>query len=318
MNSFTLISLTTIFTLVSFTLPAQCLGELYATVQDDQGNSVKSGTGYLIKKRAGTLNATQIDSFYDDSFSHFSMFKICSGDYFVKAALNKDDPQYKNFFPTYFGGSLFWATATTINYPAVSDPRIKRPIIKLIKGVNPGGPGFVSGRISAGANKKEDPLPGISIILLNENEEPVAYAISNKDGNYSIDDLPLGKYDVHIDAPNAQNTPISIELTNEELGIENLNFDVSDDVVYTHIIEKAISVTSQVNIFPNPASQQITIIVGDFEEQVHQVVISNLSGEEVLHSSNLSLNVSTLEAGAYITTVKFKSGLNAQKMLIIQ
>ncbi|MFK7970349.1 MAG: PKD domain-containing protein, partial [Bacteroidia bacterium] len=75
-------------------------------------------TVYLIQydSLAGTLTA--IDTFSSNGILGFSglfFLQAPVGDYLVKASLNASDHDYANYLPTYYGDSLAWTGALTVN-----------------------------------------------------------------------------------------------------------------------------------------------------------------------------------------------------------
>lgn len=87
---------------------------------------------------------------------------------------------------------------------------------------------------------------------------------------------------------------ILITITNQDLGITALN-------------------GSEFLVFPNPTSSQITISTNSEQEEIMQVVITDLSGKEVLNgmkipNSNLELDLTSLERGTYILIINGSSG----------
>ena len=59
----------------------------------------------------------------------------------------------------------------------------------MIHGDNPGGPGFIGGLISEGANftgsddsrsGDGDPLENVTMLLLDENDNPVAHTVTER------------------------------------------------------------------------------------------------------------------------------------------
>jgi hypothetical protein len=140
-------------------------------------------TVYLIKQ--DSLLLTAVDTTDLDSAGYYHFNGIVSGTYLVKAALDSNSAYYSYFMPTYYSNSLFWIGASAVqlfNANAVAN-------ITMIPGANPGGPGFIGGSVLQGANRMAspgDPIVGISILLLNMNNSPVASTFTDINGNYSF------------------------------------------------------------------------------------------------------------------------------------
>ncbi|MGZ5281338.1 MAG: PKD domain-containing protein, partial [Bacteroidia bacterium] len=133
---------------------------IYLIQGDDSVNHTLTaiGTGIIVNK-AGEKN--------EYTFTNFP-----PGKYTLKAALSKNSKYFKVFFPTYSTSVLKWNEAEGVYISELYNKKHADIILKL--GLNPGGPGFIGGKISAGANKKEgDPLKDIQVMLFNADKEPV-------------------------------------------------------------------------------------------------------------------------------------------------
>lgn len=122
---------------------------LYGRVYRDR-NYAQAYQVFLIvhDSAAGTLTA--VDTFENNGSAYGTFFFWTTpGDYLVKAALTPSDSKYTDYLPTYYGDSLNWYDATVVS--TSMRPYLR---INLVPGVNPGGPGFVGGLISQGANRQ--------------------------------------------------------------------------------------------------------------------------------------------------------------------
>lgn len=199
--------------------------------------------------------------------------------------------------------------------------------INLVQGVNPGGPGFVGGLISQGANRMMGPGDSesrITVILFNAINQPVAYATTDNTGYFSISNLPLGTYKFYIDKLNAMIdnavAPV-INLTAADPGYNNLSFTLySDHLELNGFVNININSINQnfVSIIPNPAIEKTAIKYFLHESTDINIDIYDLFGRRIKsifqknqntgeHSYELNFQKENMNSGVYF--VIFKSAL---------
>jgi Secretion system C-terminal sorting domain len=96
---------------------------------------------------------------------------------------------------------------------------------------------------------------------------------------------------------------------------------VSTDSLYNEIwtgIPSQNLENLHVDLFPNPANRNVTIMTKEF---VHQISIFNLAGVEIasiknIDELNLQINVSDFKPGLYFVSIKTQSSNTVQKLLI--
>jgi hypothetical protein len=150
-----------------------------------------SGQAYLIvyDQVAGTLTAIDSVDFSVNPNNQitYSFGTVAPGEYLVKAAFYPDADVYATNLPTYHDSDLFWNDAMTITIPYSGNDLFPFDIF-MIPGNNPGGPGFIGGLVSQGANLTGDgvsgggaPLEGVSVLLLDPGRKRgVAYRNERK------------------------------------------------------------------------------------------------------------------------------------------
>ncbi|MEX0965795.1 MAG: PKD domain-containing protein [Bacteroidia bacterium] len=294
-----------------------------------QGNNIASSlTAYLIEHDSSAGTLTFVDSMNGDSMY---AFEVTPGNrYLVKAALTSADPDYTDFLPTYYDSVLFWNNAIEIN--VVASQTIYNHSFRLLSGTNPGGPGFVGGLISQGANKKGgpgDPLEGVQVMLLNMDDSPVAYTYSGADGKFAFDDIPLGQFQVYSEVIGKTTVPLVVDLTNDNPEVEDLEIEVGTTTV-TGIFDKAnVSLPLALEIFPNPANGLVNILHNSKESGDVTIRVMNHLGQEVMRTNEQAaagqknlwkLNLDEMPAGLYLVevmkTTNSNTAVNVSKLMI--
>ncbi len=145
---------------------------------------------------------------------------------------------------------------------------------------------------------------------------------TNTGGNYSFSNLPLGTYYVFPDSLNYLTTPYTnILLTSGSATASAVNFiqhTISGTITpLTTAINNVNNIVSSVLIYPNPASDELTISMND--NAYNEFIITNNVGQILiqhqLNSPVTNVNVKTLPAGLYYITVKGDNGTTVQKFV---
>ncbi|MDP4934994.1 MAG: carboxypeptidase regulatory-like domain-containing protein, partial [Salibacteraceae bacterium] len=268
---------------------------------------------YLIEENSGVLTA--VDSVVSDSMGYYYFFNACPSTYYVKAALLPSHSLYAYHVPTYYVSSSLWATATAV----IVSGNTTGIDINLLTGTNLGGPGFIGGAVSQGANRGEgDPVIGAQVILLDANGNVSAFTTTDANGEYSFENLAYGNYSVYVEMINFDAFPFEVVVSADNEEVQNRNFVVEGGKIkpVTPLGVNALSAVS-FEMYPNPANGLVT-----FTGTVDQVEIINILGETVLVKSNngaanMNLDITSLTSGQYIVSVK-QGEQNSFVKLIVQ
>lgn len=273
---------------------------------------------YLIK--VDSLNLTQVsEGFVDNSITRPNYFYdfhyLRTGTYLIKAALAPASAYYNDYLPTYYGDELFWSDATVINLTQDTS----NININLIPGNNPGGPGFVGGLISQGANKRDegDPEPNVQVMLLDMNNDPVQCTYSNAQGEWEFSNIAYGTYQVYAEVPGKTTEPVTITIDAANETINNI-----DLVVETQRITGSGGIISSIEdleltstaIFPNPTTGVATITITTERTANAEMVVLNTMGQEVMREEltlnagqqELNLNISNNPTGIYFMQLRIE------------
>ncbi len=244
---------------------------LWGTVLFNNSNTTAFGSlkVYLIEhdQTANTLtaidSATLIDSISQGDF-YFMNLCDTSKQYLVKAALLPSSSIYSNFLPTYGNQSSSWSGANS--YPVGTGV-----YIDMISGTNPGGPGFIGGLISQGANKKFKPLDGVQVNLFDDANNPVAYTMSKDGGKYEFPNLAYGNYVVVVEELGKTSASYSVTLDPNNQKFETGNFEVNS--TYVSLLSTGIQKQElSSGLYPNPCFD--VLIIDWIDENGDQVEVS--------------------------------------------
>jgi PKD repeat protein len=283
---------------------------------------------YLIENNTllGTLIA--IDTTYSIDSSGVTSYyfpNIQPGNYLVKAAMLPVNPNYAANMPTYHQSALFWNQATTVNVAANSFTQAN---ISYIAGVNPGGPGFIGGLISQGANKGAgDPIPGVQVMLLdvNNGDKPVAVRFSDALGAFGFSNIPYGTYKVYAEMINKTTYPTIVTINAATPSTDGIKIIVGNQVI-SSINPSDNTFSGQVGaIHPNPSHELCYIPLNLNHRQEITLQISDLAGKTIRSSSyslysgqqSVEIDTGTLIQGVYFVTIIDANGQKATRKLVV-
>jgi len=269
--------------------------------------SVSAGTGpiapfevYLISFNATDSSLTAIDSVkvLQDSDQYYQFCNVTNGTYYTKAALLPKSPKYSSYVPTYHNDALRWKTAVAIT---VSGASVTNVNINMKSGTNSGGPGFIGGKISAGANKVGDPISAIEVVLYDANSNPVGYTYSDANGLYSFTNLAYGTYSIEADIPGKTDYPLSITISAANPKPAQADLIVNSKTIKgvdLSGIDQAIA-PSNAMVYPNPVTDNLRIETNLQAAQNATVRIYDETGKIILTTGrNLPSGKQTLDIDA--------------------
>ena len=295
----------------------------YSTVSGSvyAGNgTASSGKVLLIKRDNGNL--TSIDTCNIRLQRGYYTFTIMDSNYtyLVKAILNSSDPSYANTLPTYADSVLKWSGATVI---PTGNNQTHTKNIWMKTGTNPGGPGFVGGLVTQGANKSSaqgDPIEGAQVMLL-QNNSPVAYAFSDAKGKFEISNLAYGTYTVYTEVSGLPTISAEVTLSADKEKEEGVKVTINSSGVTTDI-EVVGSINESISGawkgFPNPVSDNLIINFGTLVDGAI-ITIIDITGKTIEtvnteSTSEVSVSMSGLNSGTYFVQVQTENASKTFKV----
>ncbi|HCS21996.1 MAG TPA: hypothetical protein DIW47_15810 [Bacteroidetes bacterium] len=274
---------------------------------------------YLIEydSVAGTLTGVDSTILYSNpnDSGYFAFYQLCDSTkiYLVKAALLPGSGMYGNYLPTYYNQSASWSGASRLG-------TYGNFALNMLAGTNLGGPGFIGGYISQGANKKFKPLEGIQVNLFDDNDTPIAFDLSDVNGYYEFPSLPYGTYRVTVEIMGkpSDSYMITLSATNEKA--EAQDFEVNSTYVST--INTAVHVPELAGrIYPNPAKDQLIIEWSEQAEasitlrfySVHGQLLAEYDLDPKTETTS-TLNIAVLPRGMYMLQIESGTGQSIHRI----
>ncbi len=279
-------------------------------------------TVYLIKYNEQDSTLTAVDSIILSSsyFPIYNFSNIQKGKYLVKAALRSTDTLYSQYLPTYYISELSWSNATTVTV----DKTVYNVDILLLAGTNTGGPGFISGKVLQGANKKEgDPLENIQILLTTADDIPVAYTYSDENGYFEFGNLPLGTYKLFGEVAGKKALGREITLTTDATTQNRVAVVVNSTSIETRILPGSginnQAIETGISVYPNPANSILYISSKTGLQLVRLYTTEGrlVNVSQTQTSNNIILNTALLPQGLYLLEITQHNQTPLRKKIIV-
>jgi len=287
---------------------------------------------WLITYNPTTLDLQAVDSVYvysSGTSASYSFPGVVTDSYRVKATTPDTVVGIAGYIPTYHTSSYYWYSANTI-WHTVGTTDINKDIT-MIYGTTSGGPGFIGGNVTTGANKGTSGgvAVGLRIFLLDASGVVVQQTKTDASGNYSFSSLPLGTYQVFPEALNYLTTPYTgITLTSGASTKAASNF-VQHTISHT-ITPVAVAVNGlsselpSVAVYPNPSNGNLNISWNIVTAEIGAVAVADVTGREVYNntfkmsagSGTQQFDLSALTSGLYVISVRSASINYTSKMTI--
>lgn len=288
--------------------------EGYLFLQDSSQFADIFGTVYLYEMTA-VDGPTLVDSVAfgntPNAVSWYSFGEVPAGDYIVLASLSPESPGYDENLPTYYGDVLWWDEATVISVPYAGFNYFS---IVFVEGENPGGEGFIGGSVidlgftSGNTEERDDPLAFASILLLDENDQPLTHTHSDGEGNFEFANLSWGTYKVYLEIPGHEQQHVVVTIGPDNPEVRNIEFEVEDGTVTS---SNEVQSTERLLVYPNPVNDQLNVLIENAVERETMLIITDSYGKQQAayrmqlnaKSQTEVLNVASLAPGIYFLSL---------------
>jgi Secretion system C-terminal sorting domain/PKD domain len=272
---------------------------------------------YLITLQpGGQLDA--VDSTTTNAFGQYTFQNKIVNDYRVKVALDASSPDYAWNIPTYYQNAGMWYDANVITLFT----NLYGKDLYMLTGTNTAGPGFVSGNVFAGANKKarNTDRTEVTLMLVDLNTNlPVMYAKPKANGDYSFSDVPEGSYKLVGELLNRASIADNINITAAAPTVTGKNFVFTDNVVKPTALTLAInkpSLQTNLSVLPNPAQNELRVstTATDGVVTVFDVTGRVVTSIDMKNATSARIDCSAWQAGIYIVEQATASGKTTMKV----
>ncbi len=178
----------------------------------------------------------------------------------------------------------------------------------------PTGPGKIKGKVkdeNGSGKSQEVGLSNIRVELYDGNDELFDIKYTDTEGNYEFNNLPFDSYKVRpvIDGKSTHDAVITLNEENES--VDNIDFKVDENTISVTGIEEASNLVSKLSLYPNPASDRISISFESLETTEASISIINHFGQEVMvqtiditnGANQANIQLENLSDGVYFATI---------------
>jgi hypothetical protein len=255
----------------------------------------------------------------------YSLQKVVLDDYILLG--QADSVQYKEYFPTYFDGSVFWEEADTIKLNETRTD-VTYSIVALPT-VKPKGVGELSGifenEISGGRVENRGRVAGASATVRRQtnvgrpdrnsrtmaSDIIVAFTYTNDQGEFSFENLEEGPYLLNLQYPGVPMDPksdivITIGPKDKRQNIQQVKaVAIGGKIVVTRLVIVGVSEEEQetVQIYPNPTSSDLYINLTEGSGTADMILFDR-TGKEILTQKlpegKTTLDLNKLSPGIYL------------------
>ncbi len=248
----------------------------------------------------------------------YEFYGKAAGVYRTKAKLLNGPTSGFGALPTYHLSSLMWNSASIINHTGGTT---QYKSIVLQYGTVTSGPGFIAGNVSAGANKgTSSGIPGMTILLMASNGNPVASVTTDANGDYSFTNLAPATYVVYPEEWGFNTTTASVVVLNNDPTHNNINFVRSaraQTITPASTSIRNIPNNAAFAVYPNPAKNTVTV---ELENNVKaSIAVTDITGKVVVTATATGktiLRLDQLQKGLYFVTVEAENNKQTQKLLL--
>ncbi|MGD1845710.1 MAG: T9SS type A sorting domain-containing protein [Salibacteraceae bacterium] len=294
-------------------------------VSDTNGNALTNTKVFLIKHFTVQDSVVALDSTTTDG-SGFYAFHTAEPVVYVKSA--PDSGVYPMQLPTYHDSGAVFLQADSI-ITLLCDTVWAD--IRNLSGMNPGGPGFLAGYVFQGAGKSSvcegAPVVGLSLLLLNEDQQIIAQTFTDDDGNYRFNNLIPGTYILWADDPNinlSQAPTLVFAGGNNGLSANLHYYENNLELCGTVGIASIASGLENLHCFPNPSTGEVTLELDLLQVGPVSINVLDALGATVWQrqlSGNgkqvrETLDLSGLSTGVYFLQVTTGTQGTTQKLIL--
>lgn len=300
--------------------------DIYGLVTASNGTPLQNQRILLIQHDTTLQALWAVDSAWTDPSGYYFFCDVLDTLVYLKATPLQ--AAYPNEMPTYADSTLYWNGA--LQFLGVLQSPFRHDFNTLF-GINPGGPGFIGGLITQGANKTTavgDPIIGLTVFLRNFDTGAIlGYRTTDANGYFEFANIPLGNYEIIPDRPLVSTTNVPyISLVSQSPAQYSLNFFLHRywlelDDANTGIGESTTPFLC--HIYPNPFSTISRLLFELQKKGSVQVHVYDIMGrcvaqvvDAVLAKGQHSIDFGTeLGAGVYFVRIAHGSELTILKVV---
>jgi PKD repeat protein len=265
-----------------------------------------SGIVILLKKINNQYTAI---SFSHLNNGHYEFSQLNPNEYTVYCIpnFNLNINYYPSYFPTYFGDYTKCQNSSSIT---ISNSSLSSQNIQLNSNTDIlYGPDTISGSLHIAdpnfyeyniycSNWFGNIAPGpidleiaqnMSVLLLNAENEPIRYAISDHLGNFQFKNLPIRIYKISPEKAGLVTIPVNVNMQISAATHANTSLIIGANSIYSTVQDQLFTeFDKNVSIYPNPAKESVTLSMSTEKSTKFSIQIENIAGNNILLSDKFT------------------------------
>ena len=298
------------------------------TVKTSTGAQLTNSWIYLITYNSTDSTVAALDSMKTDSSNGNYGFTLATNTTFYIYAM-PNASSFPHEIPTYYDSADFVLNGTSVTLVSGT---ITNADFHTLSGTNPGGTGFIGGKVNfCTACKKGGSVANLKILLTDMSGKVQAVTYTDANGNFSFKNIALQQYKFMVDMPKVNNNAApSVSLTSTTPSQSKLIFTLYpnsldlDNASVTTGISETENVATGVSVYPNPFNTVLNINYTLNTSSEVSVKMLDMTGREVysigggiqnIGTHSISLNeFSALPSGMYLLQLNAGGKMTHQKI----
>ena len=288
-----------------------------------------TGTVDLIDTETGnTVLTTDVANL--DGFPVYNFEDVPDGDYIIRAEVT--DVNGNEYLPTYHFGTTLSSEAEVVSVPYTAQGGWTSFDIVILGEIDRPGKGWITGNVTKepgfnGGDIRRSTLNDISILLFDENHEPLQHVYTNDSGNFIFSDLAYGTYHVYIDMPGHENHYYTVVLSPDEPGFDGLHFNINETgITVNGPLSGAnnIEFVSEFKLAPNPTSELTNVIISSDRTGAAILELTDISGKKLSSQTlrldgqkqSVEMRLNNLTSGIYLVRLITGNQAAVEKLIV--
>jgi PKD repeat protein len=286
-------------------------GQVYAG-EHPLNNPVNEGdTGIASLYRMVNNQITFVEDQYFYEYGYYWFGYLFPGDYLVKIALTDNSTHFKDYFTTYYGDATSWTKAELMTISG-TDQFAADIHLEGVKSLS-SGTGAIKGyvKFEQGNLFNMPPIAQTSVILADENHNPLIYTHPNNSGYFEFSSIPFDSYYLSADATGKPSSTVNVAISQSVPLVEGINLTVFGSNV-NFIPEETSHGLILLRIYPNPIQDHLKISLFSVISGPAGIAMNDVTGK-VCYSTikkletgfnDIIIPASNLQKGIYLLVIQ--------------
>jgi PKD repeat protein len=290
------------------------------------------GVVLLMKRVNNKFIAQEYDVIDSINNGHYEFNQLAFGDYLVYAIPNFDlnVNYFPAYLPTYYGNSPQWENSTLL---CLNSSFTHMNINLICNSTLLYGPDTITGSLNIfDQNSFEyniyysnwfgnipvgqinfEKAPNIPILLLNNQNLPMRFTLTDENGNFRFINLPVSIYKIFPEKAGLTTYPATINMQTISGSSDNCSLYIGENHISIGINNPLYSeLDKTIRIYPNPAHESVFISLTIEKPQSLTLSLEDITGKEVVEkerfissgTENYFIPLSNLPSGVYLVKIQ--------------